>query len=527
MSAAVGDIGVEGRPPLQATVTARMTSVAPKRGVRIAGFYIVSRDSRPTRVAFLELNGQKTTYGLAVRELDYLCGRLDHSQEGVMGRRERFVCCVSALILFTSAATAFAQSQLVLTYVDTSYTGTPFQPNLVLYAKVVGVNIPDQTIAWAVTYAASNAADLMPSTPVAVTSDGSRAMWVVENSSGSFLQTRDLASGSMTSPIPITSPLKLIAHPRRAAIFAVTRTGVDVIEGNSRQSVAVCSGVNDAAVTPDGSQLFVACADRVEVRSSGDLSFVRSLSIAGARVIEVNADATRLAVGDELATTLYDAQSGVLIASANAPIQSGLNSTVRPSILKATPDRRRLLQGYVQVSVSPTSKSGQVALLEFGNLAPVAQAPFFLDDIAFSPDGRTAYGVANPQPAGTRQIAVIDLMTGSVAWAGAGLLAGLYPQRTGLALSSVPLAPLQNAPIVEGRNVTFSWTLPTPSPMVTRYLIDVRLAPGGPVIVTLYLGTLTSQTVGNVPVGNYFVSIRAENYRGSSESSALQQLTVR
>lgn len=84
--------------------------------------------------------------------------------------------------------------------------------------------------------------------------------------------------------------------------------------------------------------------------------------------------------------------------------------------------------------------------------------------------------------------------------------------------SAVPGAPMNLSQSVVGTTVTLNWTAPTTGGVPTGYIVEASLTASGPVIASLPLA-VTTLTVPNVPVGIYFVRVRAVNGDGAGPPS--------
>jgi hypothetical protein len=92
-----------------------------------------------------------------------------------------------------------------------------------------------------------------------------------------------------------------------------------------------------------------------------------------------------------------------------------------------------------------------------------------------------------------------------------------------LALSTSVFAiapgPPQNlAANVSGNTVTLTWNVPSTGGVPAGYLVQASLSPGGAPIVSLPVSG-TSLVVNQVPVGVYYVRVRAVNIDGTSDAS--------
>jgi predicted phage tail protein len=90
------------------------------------------------------------------------------------------------------------------------------------------------------------------------------------------------------------------------------------------------------------------------------------------------------------------------------------------------------------------------------------------------------------------------------------------------AFAQAPGAPQNLTASVSGTTVTLSWT--PPGGTVTGYLVEASATPGGGIIATLNVVGATSVGVPGVPVGTYFVRVRALN--GAAQSVPSNEVTV-
>lgn len=90
----------------------------------------------------------------------------------------------------------------------------------------------------------------------------------------------------------------------------------------------------------------------------------------------------------------------------------------------------------------------------------------------------------------------------------------LTPPQTG-----PPTEPTSVVASVSGNALSLTWGAPNQGAAVTNYTLLARVVPGGPVLVTLPLGAVTSFNVA-APDGIYFLSLTATNAFGTSPESA-------
>ena len=91
------------------------------------------------------------------------------------------------------------------------------------------------------------------------------------------------------------------------------------------------------------------------------------------------------------------------------------------------------------------------------------------------------------------------------------------------AFAQVPGPPLNFSQSVSGTTVTLTWSPPSTGGVPTGYQIEAAFSPGGAVIATLSIAGTTA-VVPNVPVGTYFVRVRALN--GGAASAPSNEVTV-
>ena len=91
--------------------------------------------------------------------------------------------------------------------------------------------------------------------------------------------------------------------------------------------------------------------------------------------------------------------------------------------------------------------------------------------------------------------------------------------------SGPPGAP--GAPVVSGsgNQVTFAWSAPTTGAAVQNYTLIARLTPGGPIVASLPVGSMTSLTV-DAPNGTFIVSVQASNASGTGPESPTITVTI-
>ncbi len=118
-----------------------------------------------------------------------------------------------------------------------------------------------------------------------------------------------LTDGSLTRELAIGPPFASVDfHPdgRHAAISS--EEGTSLIDTDTGEVVWAIEPGFEAKLTADGSELFIARGDRVDVVSGADGSSLRSLEVA-AEGLTVSPAGDQLLVGDKL----YDAHSGELV----------------------------------------------------------------------------------------------------------------------------------------------------------------------------------------------------------------------
>lgn len=81
-----------------------------------------------------------------------------------------------------------------------------------------------------------------------------------------------------------------------------------------------------------------------------------------------------------------------------------------------------------------------------------------------------------------------------------------------------PGTPQNLAANVSGSTVTLAWDAPSTGGVATGYIVQASLSPGGAPIVSLPVSG-TSLIVNQVPVGVYYVRVRAVNIDGTSDAS--------
>jgi hypothetical protein len=91
--------------------------------------------------------------------------------------------------------------------------------------------------------------------------------------------------------------------------------------------------------------------------------------------------------------------------------------------------------------------------------------------------------------------------------------------------TGVPGAPTNYHASASGNTVHVSWGLPASGAAPTAYTILARLSPGGPVVASLHVGTVTSFSVA-APNGTYIVSVQASNAHGAGPESSPVTITV-
>jgi hypothetical protein len=91
------------------------------------------------------------------------------------------------------------------------------------------------------------------------------------------------------------------------------------------------------------------------------------------------------------------------------------------------------------------------------------------------------------------------------------------------AFAQVPGAPTNLTSAVSGTTVTLTWGAPSVGGVPTGYVVEAAATPGGAVVATLNTAGV-SVTVGDVPLGVYYVRVRAAN--GSGQSAPSNEVVV-
>lgn len=105
----------------------------------------------------------------------------------------------------------------------------------------------------------------------------------------------------------------------------------------------------------------------------------------------------------------------------------------------------------------------------------------------------------------------------------AGVLAFYVPDAGQASGPPGPPTALQSS--VSGTTLSLSWTPPATGGAPTGYTLIARTAPGGPVLVALPLGNVTSFSVA-APNGTFVLSVAASNASGTGAESASVTVTV-
>lgn len=143
--------------------------------------------------------------------------------------------------------------------------------------------------------------------------------------------------------------------------------------------------------------------------------------------------------------------------------------------------------------------------------------PRLVEQLSFSADG------AQVLVSALRSAAIlIDLATGAVLQEAPAPPAGVVMATWG----AEPQPPGLLPPLVAGRTVTLSWSLPAVSTAATGYRLEAGSGPGLIDILTTAVGPTPSFTAAGVPSGRYHVRVRALNGNGVSAPSNEVVVTV-
>jgi Fibronectin type III domain len=416
---------------------------------------------------------------------------------------------LAVLLTITTAVGASAQPQLVVT--NARY--------------VAGIDLERLQVMWVV----PQNLDASPPYAVVATSDGRFAIWSTSSHSATGTWSHSLVVRDsltrMTSRLAAPGAArKLLAHPRRLQLFALFAGGpLYVADLTGTRAIDACAAPADMSLTLDGGQLFLLCDREVIVVATDTLAVIRKLQpgVMGNR-IAVNADGSRLVTirnvsnDSDPAVILVNAIQGEVIATAPRPATGDVN------LLQANADGTEFAASFKYYrDFMPRGYAGTTVAFSFSVLQEVGRT-FFVDSLAFSPDGVMAFGGQN---GGRGSSLYFQINLPAWTWSFDRVYYIDDWSLPGAALAVPPLAPANVHATVSGQSVSLTWDLLPHSSMATSYALDARLTPAGPVIATLRSSD-AALNVRNVPPGTYYVTVRGINYAGQGPQSPQIQVTV-
>ena len=339
------------------------------------------------------------------------------------------------------------------------------------------------------------------------TSDGEFVLRLV--SPDARWRVRDTSSGvEALLPFDFTP---VAPHPRQQAFFGFAPGALPArLDRRGLASWPVCGAATASSmrVSLDGLRLFVLCNHRVVVVDTASGVSVRTLT-----------------VGDPVQVfgfVLGRDDSTLLVLRVRndvrelAWIDAGTGTTIRtedwagPPLLDSTPAHDAFLGSDCRI-VGPNVFCALV-VTDVDTLAEVRRFDTFASANRFwvSPDYQHAY--LNSFEAALSRAMRLDFHSGAVINGPVDLFRG----RLTMSVAFPPLPPLLEAPLLTGRSVRLTWTLPARSPDVTGYVLEVGSQPGAANLASVWLGRVPAFAGPGVPPGRYYARVRATNANGVS-----------
>lgn len=354
---------------------------------------------------------------------------------------------------------------------------------------------------------------------------------VFTSDGGHLLLTRRLSSSPQTLELYNTStrsvtPMAIafnpgVSHPRAQAVFGYDSGALSLLDPAGARSLDAC-GVEPTLgfdITLDGSAVVALCANpfvpgsnahavTVDSRSGAHVSDI-DLGTATARALVVNPDASRIMLleavaANSFALVLIDTasnQRSTVFVDAPFPAGAVVGGCSFAGVTRAR-DRAAVQCQWTDFTTTVL----RTELVEFatGSQRPLASVPG-LGTMHFSPDDAIAI-------VGTGAVSVLDVA--------ADRLLASYPVSAAIHdVAFPPGPPVGLMAAVTGSHVQLDWSLPASSPVATAYLLEAGTAPGLRNLLTMPLGAATRFEAAAVPVGRYYVRVRAINATGTGGAS--------
>ena len=343
-----------------------------------------------------------------------------------------------------------------------------------------------------------------------VTSDGAFVLRLV--SPDTRWRVRDMASGvEVLLPFEFTP---VAPHPRQQAVFGLAPGAVPARLDRSGLALwPVCGAAPASAmrVSLDGLRLFILCNHQIVVVDTASGRPVRTLTVGAPLevfgVVLGRDDSTLLVLRvthDVRELARVDAETGATI---------GTVAYAGPPLLESTLARDAFMGSECGIvgpnifcSLVVTDVDTMTVVRRFGSFASSNR-------LVVSPDNRHAY--LNSFETFLSRAMRLDFRTGAVIDGPVDLFRG----RLTMGVAFPPLPPALDLPLLTGRSMNLTWTLPAPSPDVTGYILDVGSQPGAANLGSVALGRAPAFAGPAVPPGRYFVRVRAVNAVGTSGHS--------
>jgi hypothetical protein len=321
----------------------------------------------------------------------------------------------------------------------------------------------------------------------------------------------------------------VLSHPRKLAVYLVYSANlVEVISPAGREALHPCQDNRDAALTTDGSQLLIACAEnKVVVLSTPTHTVMHTVSTQDSILfIAVNRDASHFAVATRSlsdpfdSVVVYEVAGGSETARLRLPVKQQSYANAQVTLLRADASRQRLYASALYFNFR-SSFVDETLALNFETLTQVGTVASGFHDLSFGSEGVRAIGL-RVTPLAFLATAVrpyaIDTQTLQLS----PLADAFWPRgAAGVATADAPLAPTGVQASRAGRLVTLTWALPPESFWVTNWELEARLREGGPVVASFAIGPDQHPLhIDNVPAGSYVVRLRGVNAVGAGAWSA-------
>ena len=436
---------------------------------------------------------------------------------------------VLLVLVLANSTSTYAQTHVILT----NFGSTPNDTG-----RITDIDLASGAVNWAMSALSPPLEAWVPYHAPVISSDGRLAVWMAGQILRRFLipggfVARDLVSGEiLRGSLPTGFARDFVGHPRRFVVFAATVAGLFIIEPSGFRKIPVCEAPEDMSITLDGSELFVACeAGRVVIVDTQREAITREIAVAPTHswsLIEVNGDGSRLVTlgnlsPSEFSLAVHDGHTGQLVAQGSVPTPPACCTHAAFGSLTTNADRTEIYAGFLFNDFTNV-EAGETRIYGLDTLTMLGTIPIPLSSVAFTPDGRKAVAIANWESGELCSALLVDAQKRAVEGSVYSGACGYFP---GVAIAAPPLAPANLSVTRNNRRVTLGWELPAHSPAATTYLIEVSFQSGGPIVASLATGSSqTTLTVDDVPVGTYYVRLRAINAVGSSAPSPEQEVVI-